>query len=177
MWKNKSLPNLKTANVLSLWIRRKNAAKSLGELQEAETSGWLLTIWDMHALPIHTFSSNQQFSSTRYFFSTSVSPQTQTVPQPACFSSKSNFPQKDAFLQPAFFLHNFYSTCTNTLPQPLCFPQWAITFSSATQSVTPPFFPIELNSHRADWLLTVDGWVTALRWHLAERAHHWTPSS
>ena len=100
MWKNKSLPNLKTANVLSLWMRRKNAAKSLGELQEAETSGWLLTIWDMHALPIHTFSSNQQFSSTRYFFSTSFSPQTQTVPQPACFSSKSKFPQTDTFPQP-----------------------------------------------------------------------------
>ena len=72
------------------------------------------------------------------------------------------FPQKAIFLkqilflnQIDFFLHNFYSTCTNTLPQPLSFPQWAITFSSATQSVTLPFFPIELNSQSR---LAADCW-------------------
>ena len=163
MWKKKSLPNLKTANVLSLWMRRKNAAKSLGELQEAETSGWLLTIWDMHALPIHTFSSNQQFSSTRYFFSTSFSPQTQTVPQPACFSSKSNFPQTDTFPQPDRL---FPPQLLLDLHQ---HPSSATTFSSMSDNF---FFSNSISNSPllSNWIELTEQtgcWLLMVRWQLS----------
>ena len=165
MWKNKSLPNPKTANVLSLWMRRKNAAKSLGELQEAETSGWLLTIWDMHALPIHTFSSTSNFPQLDTF-PTSFFPQRDTFPQPARL-----FP-----LQLLLNLHQHPSSAS-TFPSETIFHR-PITFSSVTspQPVTLPLLPIEeLTKQTGCWWLCDSSQVTPGE-RRQERAQQWTPS-